>query len=80
MIAVFSVFVGYFGDGPIEPCGPTIAYAIKQHPDGYCGKQGQPHTLADYQAYEKWSRIFWIGWPIGLGALAFLAYATRKTG
>ncbi len=48
MASVTWVFFMYgivrFYDGPIHPCA--------EH--GYCGKQGQPHTRADYDAEMWW--------------------------
>jgi hypothetical protein len=52
MIAVFFYGVGRYPDGPIHPCVEGENYLIKYHPDGYCGKQGQPHTADEYQAFE----------------------------
>lgn len=67
-----------FPDGPIHACVPGRAYAVKQHPEGYCGKQGQPHTLADYRSYREWTTAMLVGWPFGLVLLIILHYANRK--
>jgi hypothetical protein len=64
-IAMFSVFfygIIRFPDGPIHPC-----------PDhGYCGKQGQPHTLQDFIAFRTWETTIFYLWPIGLVTLVLL--------
>jgi hypothetical protein len=62
---MFSAF-GYgllrFPDGPIHPCAAH----------GYCGKQGQPHTLHDFNAFQAWeTAMLWL-WPIGLVTLMLL--------
>ena len=78
MAGLLFLFSGIFSDGPIQPCVPEKHYAIAFHPDGFCGKQGQPHTFADYQSYEFWSRVMLIGWPLGMGVLLILHFAGRK--
>ena len=45
---------------------------IRECPSGYCGKQGQPHTAAEYRAFNAWQITLMIGWPIGIAALLFL--------
>jgi hypothetical protein len=45
---------------------------IRECPSGYCGKQGQPHTAAEYSAFNAWQIALMIGWPIGIAALLFL--------
>jgi hypothetical protein len=74
MIVLF-VYVGVrFPDWPIQKCVPGTAYAITQHPSGYCGKQGQPHTAEDFHAFEMWETILIYAWPVGIAALAVLQY------
>jgi len=43
---IFAYGTSRFSDGPISPCGE----------DRYCGKQGQAHSLEDYDAYVAWER------------------------
>jgi hypothetical protein len=63
MFLVFYYGVFVYPDSPIDPCsGPT----------GYCGKQGQPHSLAEYQDFAHWQTTLSIVWPVGMLALAFL--------
>ena len=50
-----------FPDNPIHPCS--------EH--GYCGKQGQPHTEQDYQAFSRWNDLLSY-WPAGIVALIVL--------
>src|SRR5579862_5283819 len=71
MAAVFF-YGGRFPDAPIHPCVEGRNYLIKYHPDGYCGKQGQPRTADEYHAFEIWSKTMMIVWPLGIGALIFL--------
>ncbi len=67
MAGVFSYGMLRYPDAPIHPCsGPT----------GYCGKQGQPHSLAEYQAFEFWQTTLISIWPIGMLALVALRWKT----
>ena len=82
MAAMFLWTIYRFAGAPIYPCGAEgRTHPIEQGADGYCGKGGQPRTLSnsDYRAYQAWSRIMLFAWPIGLGALAILSYASHKT-
>jgi hypothetical protein len=74
MGALFIYTLGRFPDGPIHKCVAGTAYAIMQHPSGYCGKQGQPHTAQDYNAYEFWTMIMVVVWPVGMASIAALQY------
>lgn len=66
IVAIMLVFFLYgmvrFPDGPIHPCGRNR----------YCGKQGQPHTLQQYRAYELWDTTLLYLWPAGLISLVLL--------
>lgn len=62
MFALLTYGLVRFPDGPIHPCGI----------DRYCGKQGQPHTLQQYRAYETWETTMLYTWPVGLISLALL--------
>ena len=72
---MFTWFFGglaFYPDGPIHRCGPSTNYLYQMHPDGYCGKQGQPHTARDYAHFRVWERVLpWL-WLIGIGALVLL--------
>ena len=60
-------FYGWFRypDAPLHPCdGPT----------GYCGKQGQPHSLSEFRAFGVWQTALLIVWPAGL----LSAFALRR--
>ncbi len=60
-----------YPDGPLHPCtGPT----------GYCGKQGQPHTFAEYQAFELWQTTLFVVWPVGMLALFLLNRKKSRRG
>jgi hypothetical protein len=60
MVAIFFYGAVRLRDAPIHECAT-----------GYCGKQGQPHTVADYRAFSAWQTTFFIVWPLGLAALYF---------
>jgi hypothetical protein len=79
MGGVFLYGLARFPDGPIHPCEPGGAYLFTQHPDDYCGKQGQPHTMDDYRAYQLWHTALSIIWPLGIGALILIKYLDRKS-
>jgi len=55
MTAVFLYGLIFYIDAPIKPCG-----------DLFCGKGGQPHTLAEYQSFRTWQGILIFTWAIGL--------------
>lgn len=64
-------FYGWFRypDAPIYKCSGGV---------GYCGKQGQPHSRADYQAFELWQTVLFILWPVGMLAMFFLGRGKRR--
>jgi hypothetical protein len=69
MFAASSYGLWRFPDSPVYPC--------QAH--GYCGKQGQRHSLEDFEAFNKWTTIiFWL-WPTGMLS-AGLLWGTRKPG
>jgi len=72
MGTVFLYIMTRFPDNPIHKCEPSRNYALKVHSDGYCGKQGQPHTEEDYHAFQTWQTTLFIIWPIGIVALGIL--------
>jgi hypothetical protein len=62
MLILFVYGLVRFPDAPLHTC--------VDH--GYCGKQGQPHTQREFEAFEIWQNtLFWI-WPIGMVALYVL--------
>ena len=67
MFVWFFYGIRRFPDQPIHPCGTHE----------YCGKQGQPHSLADYEAYESWSTSLYVLWPSGMLCL-FLSQDRSK--
>ncbi len=56
-----------YPDDPIERCDSHADYYYKVHPDGYCGKQGQNHTEADFRRFNIWEHTLWVIWPLGMG-------------
>ena len=67
-----------FPDSPIHKCGAEANYLYRVHPYGYCGKQGQSRTAADYASFERWQNTMFVIWPVGLLALAVLQILTRR--
>lgn len=67
MFVVFLYGLVRFPDGPIHPCDPN----------GYCGKQGQPHTAQQYRAYRNWETTMLYLWPVGLISLVLLNRGRR---
>jgi hypothetical protein len=62
MAALFVYGLISFPDGPLRVCA--------EH--GFCGKQGQPHTLSDYHRYVVWEWAMLIVWPAGMLLLFLL--------
>ena len=48
MVGIFFYFIFRFPDGPIHECSSY----------GYCGKQGQPHSLSDFRSFIWWHIAF----------------------
>jgi hypothetical protein len=67
MVVLFVYGLIRYPDLPIREC-----------PGGYCGKQGQPHTAAEYRAFNAWQITLMIGWPIGIAVLLFLQRGKLK--
>jgi uncharacterized membrane protein len=62
MVILFGYGLVRFPDGPLHMC--------VDH--GYYGKQGQPHTQTEFEAFEIWQNaLFWV-WPIGMVVLYVL--------
>jgi hypothetical protein len=58
-----------FPDEPLAPC---------QGPGGYCGKQGQPHTAADYSRYRDWTTAQFAVLGLGLIGLVIIERGKPK--
>ena len=66
MLGVFAYGLLMFPDNPIHPC--------KEHV--YCGKQGQPHSQSEFDAFSRWDAAMgW--WPLGMVAIALLRGVKR---
>ena len=66
MLGFFAYGLLMFPDNPIHSC--------KEH--GYCGKQGQPHSQSEFDAFSRWDAVMaW--WPAGIVAIALLRAAKR---
>ncbi|ESQ82048.1 hypothetical protein AEAC466_19205 [Asticcacaulis sp. AC466] len=71
MSAMLFGGVVLYPDAPIQKCDSDNDYFYKNHPDGYCGKQGQNHTEAEFRQFKVWETSMMVIWPLGilLGAL-----------
>lgn len=69
MAAVFILGLALYPDNPIHPC---------DGPGGYCGKQGQPHTVANYNGFRLWERTILIVWPLGFLGFGLLQIGRPK--
>ncbi|KJC35881.1 hypothetical protein UP09_32435 [Bradyrhizobium sp. LTSP885] len=69
MGAVFFYGMVRFPDAPLHECAT-----------GFCGKQGQPHTIADYRAFNAWQTTLFVIWPFGLVSLYLLQRDKLKGG
>ena len=67
MVFLFIYGIIRFPDGPIRT-------AVN---NSYVGKQGQPHTFAEYHAFIIWQNIFFYVWPIGM-IILFLLRKKKK--
>ena len=63
-----------------------FVYGLIRYPDlpiracasGYCGRQGQPHTAAEYNAFSIWQTTLFIVWPIGMLIMLLLQRGKPK--
>jgi hypothetical protein len=58
-----------FPDGPIELCQNVV---------GFCGKQGQKHSEADYRAYNAWETAMLFVWPTGCAIGAYVGFSKKR--
>ena len=69
MLGIFFYGIIRFPDGPIRMVDKNL----------YQGKQGQTHTLEDFQKYKNWETSVTIVWPIGMLSLAFLKNCKKRS-
>ena len=62
-IAIFIFGLVSFPDAPYKPCNSS---------EGYCGKGGRSHTLAEYELQHTWEKVLFASWPFGMLAAYFL--------
>jgi predicted secreted protein len=67
MVVLFVYGLIRYPDLPIREC-----------PSGYCGRQGQPHTAAEYNAFKIWQTTLFIVWPIGMLIMLLLQRGKPK--
>jgi hypothetical protein len=62
MLAWFFGGMYLYPDAPLHPCASN----------GFCGKQGQPHSRLEFEHFMMWqSTLTWL-WPTGMIVLAML--------
>jgi hypothetical protein len=71
-IFIFAVVFFFYGvwkypDGPIKVCGENR----------YCGKQGQPHTIEDFEDHNRWNIISMTLIPLAI-LLSFINNGIKK--
>lgn len=69
MAAVFLYGLVLYPDAPLRPCAGG---------NGYCGKQGAPHSVAEYEAFNRWETCLSLAWPAGAGLMALIVLLRRK--
>jgi hypothetical protein len=69
MVAIFFYFIFRFPDGPLHECSSH----------GYCGKQGQPHSLSDFRSFIWWQTLLFWSWPPGILVLGLLQQRIPKS-
>ena len=67
MVVLFVYGLIRYPDLPIREC-----------PSGYCGRQGQPHTAAEYNAFSIWQTTLFIVWPVGMLIMLLLQRGKPK--
>ena len=67
MVVLFVYGLIRYPDLPIREC-----------PSGYCGRQGQPHTAAEYNAFKIWQTTLFIVWHRDAYNASFAARKTQK--
>jgi predicted secreted protein len=77
MAAWFIGGIALHPDG-VQRCDQNIDYYYAYHPFGYCGKQGQSHTEAEFRQFEIWRTVLFCLWPLGLAAIAILGRGLSK--
>ncbi|HEV2162533.1 MAG TPA: hypothetical protein VGR52_09925 [Stellaceae bacterium] len=65
MFATFGYGLVLFPDAPLKRC-------VGAHASGYCGKNGQLYTAADYATFTTWQTTLFIVWPVGLAIVVVL--------
>ena len=73
-LSIFAIMLGLlattavlYPDAPLQPCQT-----------GYCGRQGQAHTEAEYRRFETLKTTLFIVWPAGMLGLFILLRADRS--
>jgi hypothetical protein len=79
LVATSGVFLVRFPDAPLHRCIEGRHYLYEHDPDGYCGKQGQPHGAADYAAFARWGNALAFAWPLGMMLIITLDRYGRRS-
>jgi len=67
MLGLLATFAILYPDAPVQPC-----------PSGYCGRQGQAHSEAEYHRFETLKTALFIVWPVGMLGLFILLRSDRS--
>lgn len=59
-----------YPDAPLHPCAAN----------GFCGKQGQPHSQLDFEHFMVWQSVLTWLWPLGIIVLAMLNWERIRSG
>lgn len=68
MLTIFFGGIVLFPDAPVHECNSLT---------GYCGKQGQIRTAADFHWFQVWQVTLFAVWVPGSIAIWFLKYFKR---
>jgi hypothetical protein len=78
MAAWFICGMARFPDAPIHQCSPTAHYLYTDHPNGYCGKQGQSRIESDFHDFQNWVTGLFLIWPCGMLLLLLLGSGSGR--
>jgi hypothetical protein len=78
MATWFFIGLARFPDAPIHQCSPTKHYLYADHPNGFCGKQGQSRTESEFRSFQNWQTGLFLIWPPGMLALFLLKRKRRS--
>lgn len=78
MVTWFAWGALRFPDSPVHLCSQTKDYLYTDHPQGYCGKQGQSRTEEDLRLFSFWEAGLSSIWFPGIILVAALGFGLPK--